>query len=365
MSGNTEYYWHQTPLGSSSLSSQIPIEQRPPPIVYNLNCLPPRPSQSNHNENVPSDPMTTCHWGQCDASFSSPNELIEHVNLHHLSSWETPARARNETSASQTALTTISGSHKGDSPTDVSKLSCHWRNCDKHPAEHEPKPHTCPLPYEQWRDLIAVHIFRDHLGLPPDIASGASEIPQDCSEAADASHSSSMGTEARNIELDVLSTPTLSPTLSNLTALESVDVESTPPQEYADKGLPHTLEMDIDPPQTAMPSACVPSKTSHKCLWLGCSESFETCEDLTAHLSKVHVGGGRPVYECFWEGCTRNKDAGFGSRQKINRHLQVRATSTCLNNIWLTLLSLTLDIAPFNVASASKISPKQLHYSSI
>ena len=323
MSSNTEYYWHQTPLGSNSLSSQIPIEQRPSPLVYNLNSIPPRPSQENHNENFPSRPIITCQWGQCDASFSSPNELIEHVNLHHLSSWKTPARARNEASAFRTAPTTISGSQKGDSPTDLSNLSCHWRNCDKHPPEHEPRPHTCPLPYEQWRDLIAVHIFRDHLGLPPDIASGASEIPQDCREDAEASHDSS----TRNFELDVLSTPTLSPTLSALTALESVDIVSTPPQEYPDKA----PEMDIDPPKTAMPGACVSSKTSHthKCLWLGCSEYFETCEDLTAHLSKMHVGGGRPVYECFWEGCNRNKDAGFGSRQKINRHLQVRTTSTC------------------------------------
>ena len=359
MSSNTEYYWHQTPLGSSSLSSQIPIEQRPSPIVYNLNGFPPRPTQTKHNENFPSRPMSTCQWGQCDASFSSPDELIEHVNLHHLSSWETPARARNEASASRTAPTTISGSQKGGSPTDISKLSCHWRNCDKHPPEHEPKPHTCPLPYEQWRDLIAVHIFRDHLGLPPDIASGASEIPQDCREDADASRNSSMGTDPRNFELDVLSTPTLSPTLSALTALESVDVVSTPPPE---KGPLHASEMDIDPP---MPGACVPSKTSHRCLWLGCSESFETCEDLTSHLSKVHVGAGRPVYECFWEGCTRNKDAGFGSRQKINRHLQVRSDLDMPDNTWLTLLSLTRDTAPFNVASASKISPKQLRCSSI
>ena len=292
-SSNTEYYWHQTSLGSSS---QIPIEQQASPLVYNLNGPPPRPSQADHNEIFPSNSMTTCQWGQCDASFTSLDELVEHVNLHHLSSWETSAPASHKMSASRSPLTTISGSQKEDAPTDDSNLSCHWRNCDKHP----PKPHTCPLPYEQWRDLITVHIFHDHLGFPPGIISGDTEISQG-------------GANSQNSELDMLSTPTLSPTLSTLTAHESGDIVSTPPEEYTDKNPPQTLEMDTEP-----------SKISHRCLWLGCSESFDTCEDLTDHLSKVHVGGGRPVYECFWEGCTRNNDAGFGSRQKINRHLQVQ-----------------------------------------
>jgi hypothetical protein len=286
--------------------------------MYNLNDPSPRPGKTNHKESQTflARPMIGCQWGNCDASFSSPDELIEHVNLHHLS-WGTPAQTSDEITLSRSA-STISGLQTGESPTDVSTLSCHWRNCDKHPPEPEPKPHTCPLPYEHWRDLIAVHIFRDHLGFPPEIASGASEITQDGREDTD---SSSISADSRNSELDVLTTPTLSPALSTLTAHESIDMIRTPRQGYLDTS-PSDTESSIA--NVTEKSLCKLSKASHKCLWQGCSESFDTCEDLTAHLSSVHVGSGRPVYECFWEGCTRNKEAGFGSRQKINRHLQVK-----------------------------------------
>lgn len=291
--------------------------------MYNINGPSPRPGKTNHKESQTYlvRPMITCQWGNCDATFSSPDELIEHVNLHHLS-WGTPAQTSNEITFSRSA-STISEQPTGESPTDVSSLSCHWRNCDKHPPEPEPKPHTCPLPYEQWRDLIAVHIFRDHLGFPPDIVSGTSEITQDGREDTDASNSPPISADSRNAELDVLTTPTLSPTLSTLTAHESIDMIRTPQQGYLDRSLSDTEPSIAN--ATEKMTTCKPSKASHKCLWQGCSESFDACEDLTAHLSNVHVGSGRPVYECFWEGCTRNKDAGFGSRQKINRHLQVKA----------------------------------------
>ena len=38
----------------------------------------------------------------------------------------------------------------------------------------------------------------------------------------------------------------------------------------------------------------------------------------------ARVGGGRAHYDCFWEGCSRNGDNGFASKQKISRHMQVR-----------------------------------------
>ena len=46
------------------------------------------------------------------------------------------------------------------------------------------------------------------------------------------------------------------------------------------------------------------------------------------HLSLDHVGSGKAVYECQWEGCERACDAdgeggrGFAQRQKVMRHLQ-------------------------------------------
>ncbi|KAK2463632.1 hypothetical protein APHAL10511_004383 [Amanita phalloides] len=276
------------------------------------------------NQIIPVTSLTNCQWGQCDASFSNPAELIGHVNLRHLSPCESPTRTSNDGADSDSELT-IPRLQIEDSSINVSNLSCHWRNCNKHPpVPEEPDPHTCSLPYEQWRDLIAVHIFRDHLGLPLDIF--APEVSKDDVEKMNITQNASRNTDPRNSEMDMLTAPSLSPSISSQ---GSVDVIETPPRDYMDKDPPQSIEMDVDMSlvsnavnKTTVPNT--PHTSSHRCLWLGCNESFKSCEDLTTHLSKVHVGSGRPVYECLWEGCTRNKEAGFGSRQKINRHLQVR-----------------------------------------
>lgn len=62
----------------------------------------------------------------------------------------------------------------------------------------------------------------------------------------------------------------------------------------------------------------------HVCKWQSCSQSFSCCDDLTAHVAAVHIGSGKAHYDCHWEGCVRNGDRGFSSKQKISRHLQVR-----------------------------------------
>jgi hypothetical protein len=62
---------------------------------------------------------------------------------------------------------------------------------------------------------------------------------------------------------------------------------------------------------------------AHPCRWAGCTQTFPECTALTAHLTEAHVGAGRARYECFWEGCARNGEEGFASKQKICRHLQV------------------------------------------
>lgn len=89
------------------------------------------------------------------------------------------------------------------------------------------------------------------------------------------------------------------------------------------------------------PSDTIPSdeRSSHVCRWHNCSESFESVEDLTEHLSEVHVGKGKADYECLWEGCqvcdrsesghTSQPAKGrlFTTRQKIMRHMQVSLAS--------------------------------------
>jgi len=62
--------------------------------------------------------------------------------------------------------------------------------------------------------------------------------------------------------------------------------------------------------------------TDHPCKWFGCQERFTSCETLMTHITTDHVGGGKNHYGCFWDGCGRNGENEFKSKQKICRHLQ-------------------------------------------
>lgn len=62
------------------------------------------------------------------------------------------------------------------------------------------------------------------------------------------------------------------------------------------------------------------------CHWTGCAEAgfdFGSSDSLTAHITTQHVGRGKKTYDCFWDGCDRNREKSFPSKQKILRHLQV------------------------------------------
>lgn len=87
------------------------------------------------------------------------------------------------------------------------------------------------------------------------------------------------------------------------------------------------------PPRKAAEDATLTSQT-HVCRWHGCTETFDSVEALTEHLSDIHVGKGKTEYECLWAGCeTCEANAGdggdvptgrkFSTRQKVMRHMQV------------------------------------------
>jgi hypothetical protein len=85
-----------------------------------------------------------------------------------------------------------------------------------------------------------------------------------------------------------------------------------PKNEHQD---PTTVEVKIPTPTMG---------AAEKCGWHGCELSFASVDDLMNHLTAEHVGSGKNHYECFWNGCERNGQNGFGSKQKVCRHLQVR-----------------------------------------
>ena len=76
-------------------------------------------------------------------------------------------------------------------------------------------------------------------------------------------------------------------------------------------------------PMTVEVKSPTPTMGAEKCCWRGCELSFASVDDLMNHLTTEHVGSGKNHYECFWSGCERNGQNGFGSKQKVCRHLQV------------------------------------------
>ncbi|CDZ97372.1 zinc finger protein 169 [Phaffia rhodozyma] len=65
------------------------------------------------------------------------------------------------------------------------------------------------------------------------------------------------------------------------------------------------------------------AEEEHVCGYLGCKKTFSDTASLTDHLNNVHVGSGKDVYQCGWEGCERAMHGPvFKSKQKIMRHLQ-------------------------------------------
>lgn len=87
------------------------------------------------------------------------------------------------------------------------------------------------------------------------------------------------------------------------------------------------------PPRKAADEATADFQT-HVCRWHGCTQTFGSVEDLTEHLSDIHIGKGKTEYECLWAGC-ETCEAGksaddeqtprgrkFTTRQKVMRHMQ-------------------------------------------
>lgn len=65
-------------------------------------------------------------------------------------------------------------------------------------------------------------------------------------------------------------------------------------------------------------------KVKHICKWVTngkrCMQEFDSTDELTNHLTEMHVGAGKCSYQCHWDGCERNHKP-FVQRQKIVRHL--------------------------------------------
>ena len=153
----------------------------------------------------------------------------------------------------------------------ASSLSCLWADCQVYPT-----PSSVPGPSmgnqaDKALGVLASHLFEDHLGLATPMPTPRNSAPQKKRKTSEAS--------------------TISPPVSS--------------------------------PPTPAPEHDCSAPAAHVCRWVGCGESFASCDALTAHINATHVGSGKAHYDCHWEGCARHGDNGFASKQKICRHLQV------------------------------------------
>jgi len=107
---------------------------------------------------------------------------------------------------------------------------------------------------------------------------------------------------------------------------------SNPTPQRSPAGLPFPYspisqdgELSSIPDDEEMPIHPSESEVSHACKWQNCpmaGATFQSSVELTQHITKSHVGAGQSRYHCLWEGCNRNQESGFLSKQKILRHIQ-------------------------------------------
>ncbi|KAJ8521710.1 hypothetical protein ONZ45_g1604 [Pleurotus djamor] len=277
---------HQDISRHSDHSSSLPSSlQSTPPLVHSTPSIPP--------------PSFTCMWGDCLATFQHLSELVGHVNLQHL---RLPSNSAPDTSVhTNESLPRLpffdnrsppspSSSQLQPSPVppghDPNNIFCLWRNC--HVA---PTPNTTPGPSsgnvsDSFAEALAAHLWHDHLGLTTPLPNG---LPN--------------------------TLPQPNPPLPSLW-----DSNAQPTKPRSDEPSPPESDSGPETEDTSHGHDC--SVEVHRCLWQSCDQTFDTCDDLTNHLTSVHVGGGKGQYECRWNGCDRHGDRSFTSKQKICRHLQ-------------------------------------------
>ncbi|KAJ3511118.1 hypothetical protein NLJ89_g4289 [Agrocybe chaxingu] len=224
--------------------------------------------QSPQHPPAPSSSFN-CMWGNCNETFPSLSELVGHVNLHHLVTSSPPSQPESNSNSFGRSF---------DPGNQQAPVSCMWADCDRSYFPSRPD-----------LDVLAYHLMREHLGVSP---------PQPPLRSLDA---------------------TGQPLSQNVTI--------TTPSPVLTSKLDTTENVNSQTESSAAPSPTPVNEQhscagAHECRWKDCGLSFPSCDELTAHITSAHVGGGKAHYECFWDNCGRNGSQGFQSKQKICRHIQ-------------------------------------------
>lgn len=264
-----------TPSGSQSLSSAL---SSPPSIFNQASPFQPQSFIPQTQSNT-----VTCMWNNCHANFSSLPDLVGHVNVQHL---------RLQPIQSPTSLATPSSN-----PFDLKELSCQWDDCNDYPSAHAIPGSSQGTSIDEALNVLVNHLLHDHLGLQ--------QAPSPMLALLPPPYSADHHFHAQSSAQDYAST---FPTTSHASTSGPVSA--------------------MHPPHLADCEEC--AVAAHVCHWLGCNTVFERTDELTMHVNTTHVGSGKAHYDCYWEGCARNGDKGFSSKQKICRHVQVRSIACAM-----------------------------------
>jgi hypothetical protein len=268
-------------------------------------------------------------WASCHTIFGSLQDLVAHVNVQHLQAVSALLTANNQLDPSQDPAS----AHHRSALNSAGQVfpSCHWGDCHVYQTVDNP-PSSGNQPLDTALDVLATHLWEYHLGLstpPPQfnfpsvdasaVAQTAGGLVHPPSSEDSVPEVQTSPSEAEMIDMALLPAP--APLSAEVDAVADAlgSSQLCPGSTHDHTSIP-THDQDYTPDHG---HDC--TTTDHPCKWLDCQERFASCEALMAHVTVEHVGGGKNHYGCFWDGCGRNGENGFKSKQKISRHLQVRS----------------------------------------
>ena len=269
-------------------------------------------------------------WANCHTIYGSLQDLVAHVNVQHLQAVSALLTSNNQLDPSQDPT---SAHHQSALNSDGQVFpSCHWGDCHVYPTV-ENVPGSSDRPLDAALGVLAAHLWEYHLGLsapPPQFnffSADASVVGQTADGLVHPSSLEDVVPEVQTppIEVEIMDMAP-PPVPAPLTAAEMDAVTGTLSSSQLCPGSTHDhTSIPIQDQDYTPEHGHDCTTTDHPCKWLDCQERFASCETLMAHVTAEHVGGGRNHYGCFWDGCGRNGENGFKSKQKICRHLQVRS----------------------------------------
>ena len=324
--------------------------------------------QANATENH------SCMWANCHAVFGTLQDLAAHVNVQHL----------QIVSASLSTATHIDPaqdpqppSHHQPAPvpdsTDQVFPSCHWGDCHVYPTVQD-VPSSSDRPLDAALGVLAAHLWEYHLGLPsppPQFTFPSPTAGLIDGNASELIHSSSLEHVAPGVRTAAVQVEVAPHSVSAESVTAEVDPVVVDASSELGPASSHERDAGLltqdEEHSHGLGHDCTLSDLP--CKWLNCQERFASCEALMTHITAKHVGGGKNHYGCFWDGCGRNGDKGFKSKQKICRHLQVcppRSDAAQRRSVGVDQMpfhSHIPDTVLINVRFATSVSRKLRHCS--